>query len=165
MERERTLQRHMKEWGFIKGSHLEFLPGSIPWQSQELADLTTQKFWQSKTDSQIWTELQKDGYTSISYVAYVRQSTYCRKRQIRSIRVRNGLSRTSKLDAQGVLTYLAQTQPPFEQLPSIRKLVAYFREERRIWVTRDVCNEALNLAKAQNQEFVKKQSQDTAQSI
>jgi hypothetical protein len=56
----------MKEWGFIKGSHLEFLPGSIPWQSQDLADIITQKFWQSKTDSQIWTELQKEGYTTLS---------------------------------------------------------------------------------------------------
>jgi len=108
----------MKEWGFIKGSHLEFLPGSIPWQSQDLADIITQKFWQSKTDSQIWTELQKEGYTTLS------------KRQIRSIRVRNGLSRTSKMDAKGVLTILGDAG--MEQLPTIRKLVTYLREERRI---------------------------------
>jgi len=35
-----------------------------------------------------------------------------------------------------------------EHLPSMRRLVKFFREERRIWVTRDVCNEAVNLAKA-----------------
>jgi len=73
-----------------------------------------------------------------------------RQRQIRSIRARKGLLRTSKLDAQGILDYLAQEQPPREHLPSIRKLVKLFREERRIWVTRDVCNEALNLAKGRN---------------
>jgi len=76
--------------------------------------------------------------------------TYFSQRQIRSIRSRHGLLRTSKLDAQGVLAYLAQEQPSLEQLPSIRRLVKFFREERRIWVTRDVCNEALNLAKMQN---------------
>jgi hypothetical protein len=57
----------MKEWGFVKGSHLEYLPESIPWQSQEVADLITQKFWQSKTDSQIWSELQKEGYGAVTY--------------------------------------------------------------------------------------------------
>ena len=63
--------------------------------------------------------------------------------------------RTSKLDAQGVLDYLAQEQPPLDHLPSIRKLVKLFREERRIWVTRDVCNEALTLARMQgNKKFV-----------
>jgi len=139
--RERTLHRHMKEWGFMKGSHLELLPSSLPWQSPEIADLITQRFWQSKTDLQIWTELQKEGYNDIS------------KRQIRTIRVRNGLSRTSKLDAQGVLAFLAQEQ--FEHRPSIRKLVQHFREERRIWVTRDVCNEALNLDKMRNQGLAK----------
>jgi hypothetical protein len=77
-----------------------------------------------------------------------------RQRQIRSIRARKGLLRTSKLDAQGILDYLAQEQPPREHLPSIRKLVKLFREERRIWVTRDVCNEALNLAKAGNKGLV-----------
>ena len=56
----------------------------------------------------------------------------------------------SKLNAQEVLDYLAQEQPPLEHLPSIRRLVKLFREERRIWVTRDVCNEALNLAKSRN---------------
>ena len=64
---ERTLQRHMKEWGFMKGSHLELLPGSIPWQSPILADLIATKYWQSKTDSQIWNELQKEGYANITY--------------------------------------------------------------------------------------------------
>ena len=54
----------------------------------------------------------------------------------------------SKLNAQEVLDYLAQEQPRLEHLPSIRRLVKLFREERRIWVTRDVCNEALNLAKS-----------------
>jgi len=73
-----------------------------------------------------------------------------RQRQIRSIRARRGLLRTSKLDAQGILDYLAREQPPLEHLPSIRKLVKLFREERRIWVTRDVCNEALNIAKTRN---------------
>ena len=58
----------MKEWGFVKGSHLELLPGSIPWQSQELADLITQKFWESKTDSQMWKDLHSQGHTYISYV-------------------------------------------------------------------------------------------------
>ena len=77
-----------------------------------------------------------------------------RQRQIRSIRARKGLLRTSKLDAQGILDYLAQEQPPLEHLPSIRKLVKLFREDRRIWVTRDVCNEALNLAKAGNKGTV-----------
>jgi hypothetical protein len=71
----------------------------------------------------------------------------CRQRQVRSIRVRKGLLRISKLNAQEVLNYLAQEQPPLEHLPSIRRLVKLFREERRIWVTRDVCNEAINLAK------------------
>jgi len=132
----------MKEWGFVKGSHLEFLPGSIPWQSQELADLITQKFWESKTDSQMWKDLHSQGHTSIS------------QRQIRSIRSRHGLLRTSKLDAQGVLDFLAREQPPWEQLPSIRRLVKFFREERRIWVTRDVCNEALNMAKVKNREVL-----------
>lgn len=70
-----------------------------------------------------------------------------RQRQIRSIRGRHGLLRTSKLDAQGILDYLAREQPSLEHLPSIRKLVRFFREERRIWVTRDVCNEALTLAR------------------
>jgi hypothetical protein len=56
----------------------------------------------------------------------------------------------SKLNAQGVLDYLAQENPSLEHLPSIRRLVKLFREERRIWVTRDVCNEALNLAKVRN---------------
>ena len=75
-----------------------------------------------------------------------------RQRQIRSIRARKGLLRTSKLDAPGILDYLAQEQPPLEHLPSIRKLVKLFREERRIWVTRDVCNEALNLAKTRDKD-------------
>lgn len=57
----------MKEWGFVKGSHLELLPGSIPWHSPELAKLITQKFWESKTDAQIWKELHALGYTKISY--------------------------------------------------------------------------------------------------
>ena len=39
-----------------------------------------------------------------------------------------------------------------EHLPSMRRLVKFFREERRIWVTRDVCNEAVNLAKARKKE-------------
>jgi hypothetical protein len=56
----------MKEWGFVKGSHLELLPNAIPWQSQELADLITLKFWESKTDAAIWKELQGQGYTNIS---------------------------------------------------------------------------------------------------
>jgi hypothetical protein len=56
----------MKEWGFAKGSHLELLPNAIPWQSQELADLIAQKFWESKTDSQILKELHSQGYTNIS---------------------------------------------------------------------------------------------------
>jgi hypothetical protein len=143
----------MKEWGFVKGSHLQFLPGSIPWQSQELADLITQKFWESKTDSQMWKDLHSQGHTSISYFRK-RGSAYGRQRQIRSIRSRHGLLRTSKLDAQGVLDYLAREQPPWEQLPSIRRLVKFFREERRIWVTRDVCNEALNMAKVKNREVL-----------
>jgi len=61
------LQRHMKEWGFVKGSHLELLPGSIPWQSPELAGFITQKFWESKTDAEIWKELLAQGYAKISY--------------------------------------------------------------------------------------------------
>jgi len=73
-----------------------------------------------------------------------------RQRQVRSIRVRKGLLRISKLNAQEVLNYLAQEQPSLEHLPSIRRLVKLFREERRIWVTRDVCNEAINLAKVRN---------------
>jgi hypothetical protein len=65
-DRVRTLQRHLKEWGFVKGSHFELLPNSISWQSQDLADLITQKFWESKTDAQIWKELENQGYTNIS---------------------------------------------------------------------------------------------------
>ena len=57
----------------------------------------------------------------------------------------------SKLNARQVLDHLAQEQPPLEHLPSIRRLVKLFREEKRIWVTRDVCNEALNLAKSRKQ--------------
>jgi hypothetical protein len=67
MRRERTLQRHLKEWGFVKGSHFELLPNSVLWQSQDLAELVTQKFWESKTDTQIWKELQNQGFTNISY--------------------------------------------------------------------------------------------------
>lgn len=58
------------------------------------------------------------------------------------------MSRKSQLDAQGVLACLDQEPTMLEHLPSIRRLVKFFREERRIWVTRDVCNEAVNLAKA-----------------
>lgn len=58
--------------------------------------------------------------------------------------------RMSQLDAQGVLDYLARELPSLEHLPSIRRMVKLFREERRIWVTRDVCNAALNLAKARS---------------
>jgi hypothetical protein len=57
----------MKEWGFVKGSHLEFLPHTISWQAHELGDLIEKKFWESKTDGQIWRELQSEGYTGISY--------------------------------------------------------------------------------------------------
>jgi hypothetical protein len=94
---------------------------------------------------------------SRTYLYLVRQegrNAYGRQRQIRSIRSRNGLQRKSKLDAQGVLDYLANEQPPWDHLPSIRRLVKFFREERRIWVTRDVCNEALNLAKVRNKEVL-----------
>ena len=137
----------MKEWGFVKGSHFEFLPTSIPWQSQELADLITQKFWESKTDSQIWKELHTMGYTNISY-CIIASIAYNSQRQIRSIRGRRGLLRRSKLDAQGVLDYISQEH--LDPLPSIRKLVKVLREERRVWVTRDICNEALNIAKVRN---------------
>ena len=88
--------------------------------------------------------------TLIYRMNFVATSAHYRQRQIRSIRARNGLLRTSKLNAQEVLDYLLQQQPPFEHLPSIRRLVKLFREEKRIWVTRDVCNEALNLAKERN---------------
>jgi hypothetical protein len=57
----------MKEWGFVKGSHLELLPGSIPWHDPELAEVISQKFWESKTDAQIWKEMHAQGYTKISY--------------------------------------------------------------------------------------------------
>jgi hypothetical protein len=77
-----------------------------------------------------------------------------RQRQIRSIRGRHGLLRKSQLNAQGLLDYLAQEQPVLDQLPTIRKLVKHFREDRRIWVTRDVCNEALNLAKIRNRDVL-----------
>jgi hypothetical protein len=56
----------MKEWGFVKGSHLELLPQTVSWQSQELADLITKKFWQSKTDAQIWKELAAEGHADVS---------------------------------------------------------------------------------------------------
>lgn len=64
--RERTLQRHLKEWGFVKGSHFELLPNAVPWQSQEVVDLIAQKFWDSKTDAQIWKELQAQGHKDVS---------------------------------------------------------------------------------------------------
>ena len=64
----------------------------------------------------------------------------------------------SKLNAQGVLDYLERENPPLEHLPSIRRLVKLFREERRIWVTRDVCNEALNLAKVKNKGVLESSS-------
>jgi hypothetical protein len=71
--RERTLQRHLKEWGFIKGSHFELLPNAVPWQSQELVDLIAEMFWQSKTDSQIFKELQARGHTDVSYHPFCRR--------------------------------------------------------------------------------------------
>jgi len=61
----------MKEWGFVKGSHLEYLPQTVSWQSQELADLIEKKFWESKTDSQIFKELAAEGHTNISYTFYI----------------------------------------------------------------------------------------------
>jgi hypothetical protein len=64
------------------------------------------------------------------------------------------------MDAKGVLTILGDAG--MEQLPTIRKLVTYLREERRIWVTRDVCNEALNLAKVRDKGYVTTQVLDTA---
>jgi len=57
----------MKEWVFVKGSHLEFLPQTVSWQSQELAESITKKFWESKTDAQIWRELAAEGHPNISY--------------------------------------------------------------------------------------------------
>jgi hypothetical protein len=51
-----------------------------------------------------------------------------------------------------------------ESLPSIRKLVKFFREDRRIWVTRDVCNEAVNLSKLRSKgdtEIVKRDLPET----
>jgi len=75
--------------------------------------------------------------------------------------------RKSQLDAQGLLDYLAQEQPPLDHMPTIRKLVKHFREDRRIWVTRDVCNEALNMAKTRNRQVlessqIENNSQDVA---
>jgi len=67
VRRERTLQRHLKAWGFVKGSHFELLPNAVQWQSQEVIDLIAQKFWESKTDSQIWKELQNQGHKDVSY--------------------------------------------------------------------------------------------------
>jgi len=49
-----------------------------------------------------------------------------------------------------VLDYLTSEQPHPEKLSSVRRLVKFFREEKQIWVTRDICNEALNLAKTRN---------------
>jgi hypothetical protein len=66
---------------------------------------------------------------------------------VRSIRSRNGLLRISKLDAQAIVDYLNSDPPPFHSLPPIRRLVKHFREEKHIWVTRDICNDALNMAR------------------
>jgi len=57
----------LKAWGFVKGSHFELLPNAVQWQSQEVTDLIAQKFWESKTDSQIWKELQNQGHKDVSY--------------------------------------------------------------------------------------------------
>jgi hypothetical protein len=73
-----------------------------------------------------------------------------RQRQVRTIRERRGLLRKPSLDAQGVINHLANDPHRFEQLPTIRKLVDYFRQEKRIWVTREICIDALNLARARN---------------
>ena len=62
------------------------------------------------------------------------------------------MCRKSQLDAQGVLAYIDHEPTLVEHLPSMRRLVKFFREEKRIWVTRDVCNEAVNLAKARKKE-------------
>jgi hypothetical protein len=70
------------------------------------------------------------------------------------------LFRKSQLDAQGVLAYLDQDQTKLESLPSIRKLVKFFREDRQIWVTRDVCNEAVNLSKLRIKEDTEVVKQD-----
>jgi hypothetical protein len=65
--------------------------------------------------------------------------------------------RKSQLDAQGVLAYLDQEPALLEHLPSIRGLVKFFREKRRIWVTRDVCNAAVNFAKAKKEGDITQQ--------
>ena len=96
-----------------------------------------------------WVGIYKDIVQS-----FLRKVADCRQRQIRSIRGRHGLLRKSQLNAQGLLDYLAQEQPLLDHLPTIRKLVKHFREDRRIWVTRDVCNEALNIAKTRNREVL-----------
>jgi hypothetical protein len=57
----------MKEWGFVKGSHLEHMPQTAALKSQELAGLIEKKFWESKTDTLIWKELAAEGHPNISY--------------------------------------------------------------------------------------------------